>query len=1529
MRWQVIKIRVFRWVRNIVLYSAYVAILFVLVSFLLLQIPSVQKALIERYTGDLENIIGFKVSFSAINLRWYDRLVIEDLLVTDPEHNEMIRVGDLKVNFRISSLWQKSDINIDGAALDSATVNLIRIKESDSTSDLNINIFIDRINKMSAGGGGGKSPKVNIGEIVLDRSAFSYNETDRDSIKQGFDYRHFRLALEDGELMNFKVIGDTIQFNLNSLNAVDQATKLEVKSLKTFFLISQTSMEFLGVQAKVGRSYIADTVIFTYNSQRDFNDFNNKVNFNGLLKNTYLHPADLELFAPGAKAIGQPVTLSGKVTGRVNRLHYSDMDVLFGNTTLNGSLDLDGLPSINETFITLKLKRSRVDIDDFRFAFDDFVFERLKPLDKLSMQGTFTGFTNDFVADATLDGRLGWIRSNINLKVNEKDLDKTTYRGGIELKDFELGTYFNDTTLFQNVTLRGNVSGRGLTYESADFLLVGTINSVGIMGYDYVNINTNARFAKQFFAGAMKIDDPNLRFNAEGSIDFRRDRDVVQIRANLDTALVHKLGFSKKDLAISSFININSHGLQIDSLFGDALFRDTKVHYNSKYIELDSMHLISEKQGDERQITFRSSLFDASMKGNYYYSTLFNDFNKLFQELMLSIRNDKAAIATYYASKRKSSQEYEANIQVNLHDINPLTNLAGIDLQMSRGTVIQGRFTNGLTSILQAFSTVDTITYEGKYFLGNDIEFTGSKIRDSANVLAMATVRSNKQIFTKALRTNNLLVEGIWNRDHVDLGLDVDQEGLNNQLRLRSEVDFLNDSTKIKILPSRITALDREWVVDNKNYILFKGNEFTINHLQVHNDTQSILLDGVISDDPTKELTLTIDNLGLEILNTFSTEKFLGVLNAKLIGKDLHHRPFIQNDVQIDSLTVNDFLIGDVAGKNQWNPETQKFDINFSIDRLLERTMVLEGIYDPAQQENPLNVKATFNNARLRFLESVLRGLFSEIDGELTGTYNIRGTFAKPTLSGEGMVKDGKILIDYLRTVYSFNGKLGMSPTQIIFDEMEMTDAYENKGTLRGYIAHKNFNKFVLNLDGEFVNFQVLNTTSKDNTLFYGQGYATGTLNIFGPSSNLKISANARTENKTKIFIPISGASEVDKKDFITFANFTDSLTILDGLKNVQAKKTELTGVSVDINLDITPAAYAEIIFDIKAGDIIRGRGNGDLRLQLDTKGEFNMFGGIQFTEGAYNFTLYDIINKEFTIKPGSRLLWYGDPYAGIMNITASYRQLASLAPIYDKEPDILSEAAIKRKYPIEVQLKLDGPMLSPTFQFDLASPDLPTLITLSNGTQKRLSFDFAAFKTRLDEQELKRQVFSLIILRRLSPLDAFSTSGSLANSVSELLSNQLSYWLTQVDQNLEIDLDLGALDAEAFNTFQLRLSYSFLNGRLRVTRDGTFTSASQQQQSVASIAGDWTVDYLLTPDGKFRVKMYSRSNFNALSSSLGAQTAVTTGFSLMHTQSFNEVKDLLRGAREKRRKEMEQQMELEELQELDSVAAQKSGGNK
>ena len=186
----------------------------------------------------------------------------------------------------------------------------------------------------------------------------------------------------------------------------------------------------------------------------------------------------------------------------------------------------------------------------------------------------------------------------------------------------------------------------------------------------------------------------------------------------------------------------------------------------------------------------------------------------------------------------------------------------------------------------------------------------------------------------------------------------------------------------------------------------------------------------------------------------------------------------------------------------------------------------------------------------------------------------------------------------------------------------------------------------------------------KDNSLFYGQAYATGTLNFSGPISNLKITSSARTEKNTRVYIPIGGTSSSRSEGVYQLCKFYryhhSPKKCYEGHQN----KINLTGITFDLNLDVTPDAYCEIIFDLKAGDIIRGRGNGELKLQIDTKGEFNMFGPFEFTEGWYNFTLYDIINKEFEIKKGSRITWLGDPYQAMMDIDASYNQLASLYPI-------------------------------------------------------------------------------------------------------------------------------------------------------------------------------------------------------------------------------------------------------------------------
>ncbi|MEM9325135.1 MAG: translocation/assembly module TamB domain-containing protein, partial [Bacteroidota bacterium] len=325
-------------------------------------------------------------------------------------------------------------------------------------------------------------------------------------------------------------------------------------------------------------------------------------------------------------------------------------------------------------------------------------------------------------------------------------------------------------------------------------------------------------------------------------------------------------------------------------------------------------------------------------------------------------------------------------------------------------------------------------------------------------------------------------------------------------------------------------------------------------------------------------------------------------------------------------------------------------------------------------------------------------------------------------------------------------------------------------------------------------------------------------------------------------------------------------------------------GVTIDLDLNVTPDAYAELIFDAQKGDIIRGRTQGALQVQLNKSGELSVNGGLEIISGAYNFTVPGI-NKEFQLRRGGTISWTGDPYDGQIDLEATYRQIASLQ---DWDPSIENTS----KIPFLVVLDLQGAMMKPQIVFSIETDE----VTVIPGTQADLRRFLLTVNDR--EDELNRQVFSLLMLRRLSPQNSFQLAEvgrGISSSVSEILSNQLSYWLSQSDENLEVDIDLAGLDQDAFNTFQYRLAYSFFDGRLKVSGGNSFDGPASQESEIPqannNLFDNWSVEYLISPDGRLRVKVFSRVN-PAFTNT--ADNFQETGASVQYVQSFNQFRELI-----------------------------------
>lgn len=1486
--------------------TAVVLILLLLTISLLLQIPSVQTRVVKKITASLSKKLELPVSIQSVHIAWFDEVKLNKILIQDPYQDTLIYADNILMDFKLGNLLDKRITSFDLAKVDHAVVKL---RKNNADEDVSMTVFARNLRKLFVvpTQSGSKKKPFRITNLSLANSRFSLIDNSKDSLTDRWDYGHFTIENINARLSDMMVSNDTFQIDIQKLTCNDQSTGFPIHELKSSFRISQQAMEFGDLQLKAGQSEFNNDLTFLYNGSANLSYFNDSVTVKSDLEDVNIHSADLGLFAPYFKQFDENYYLSGKIDGKVSQFSFTDFKLKFGYSLLAGDLEMNGLPSIEETFIFLDVNQSNIRAIDLQKYVDQKFYRQLSAFGHILFTGRFLGFKNDFVANGDFITDLGNLSSDINLKISE-DRINSTYSGKLMLDKFHLGKLIGNDSLVQWVSMNGNLKGKGFTEETADLHLNATFNRLDIKNYSYNNIETSARFAKELFIGQLTVDDPNLKLQTNALIDLQHENKILKVSAVIDSMFLQPLNFSNKPMSISTRADIQLNGFNLDSLLGDIYLNNLQVTREERHLNLDSVALIIQKNADERLLLLHSDILEFTASGDYNLSLVTKDISRQLKEYSLRIKNKKEELEQYYENKTTvAGQDFYIKYALKLSNINSLIQLYAPKVSLSENTLIEGVYMGGYTSLVSINSKIDTLKFNNYALLGNEIDIHTFKNFNSPEITADVQITSAHQQLKELQSTDSLQLNLIWNENHIDLLFGLAQSNSSNYVNLTGQIDFLTDKTQVHFDPSMLYILEKGWHFQEDNKINIAQKEVTFENFKISFEDQDIALAGKVSEDENEKLVVDIHNLQLDVLNTMLTRKHQGEVNGTLLLSNFYSGIIIESDVRVDSLQLDDFAIGDIHGQSFWDNQLGRLNVAADLFRDGSKKIAMAGYIEPNNNQE-LHAYAYLNDANLNMVEPFTKDFFSNINGELDGEYEIEGTLQEPLITGTGSLTGGQVTVNYLNTTYDFNAELSFKKKTMLITKMMVYDEDRNVSNLRGLVEHDNLRDFRLDVSGTLNNFKVLNKSAKDGDLYYGVAKVTGDIRFFGPIDNLNISANATTNRGTRFFIPLSETASVEQQDFIQIIQNKNQTkaTIEEEVKEVNLK-----GLNLDFDLEVTPDAYCEIIFDLTAGDIIRGRGDGKLKMQINTQGEFNMFGQVEIQEGAYNFTLYNVINKEFDILPNSTLTWSGDPYKAEMNINASYNQLASLVPLFE-DTTFHNLTEIRRKYPAKVLLELQGDLMSPEIDFDIEVENYPNTILVNRGGGAEaysLAARIDAFNNRLtnDEQELKRQVFSLMVLRRFSPENSFNVSGSFGNSVSEFISNQLSYWITQFDENLEIDVDLGSMDEEAFNTFQLRLSYTFMDGRLRITRNGGFTN-QQNQPDLTSIAGDWTLEYFLSADGKLRVKMYNRTNFNNFDPGNETNTTTTAGFSLMHTESFDKIVELFQNSRKKNRKEEDDQ---------------------
>jgi hypothetical protein len=163
------------------------------------------------------------------------------------------------------------------------------------------------------------------------------------------------------------------------------------------------------------------------------------------------------------------------------------------------------------------------------------------------------------------------------------------------------------------------------------------------------------------------------------------------------------------------------------------------------------------------------------------------------------------------------------------------------------------------------------------------------------------------------------------------------------------------------------------------------------------------------------------------------------------------------------------------------------------------------------------------------------------------------------------------------------------------------------------------------------------------------------------------------------------------------------------------------------------------------------------------------------------------------------------------------------------------------------------------------------------------------------DEQELNKQVISLLVIHRFLPVNTGIVAQDAVNegintNVGSLISSQVSSWLSQISESfiskyvedIRFDVNYTAENKRYQRQLELALSTSLFDDR--VLLNGSY--------DVENITGNFEVSYQLKKDNnKVRLKVFTKSDNNPIYQ----ENINRQGLGLFFRREFNTVGDLFK----------------------------------
>ena len=1429
--------------------------------------------------------------------------------VNAPESILKLKLGEIDLS-KIDFDYQSEETKL------SATFYLKKLLAKIDKIDLNNKlILLESIDLTGAEGGlaFGKIDKTKVKKEVVNeepgwelkvnktefkRVNFTYDNNNAVTIPRGIDYNHLNFTKLNLQIDAFHYSTENISGQANSLTFRDQSG-LNIQSFTAEFFYGKKNAFFKKLYLKTPQTELRDEILIGYPSIGSLAKNPGELGITANLKKSKLGIKDILLFAPIIVKTNPFMSypnailhVNGSVSGKLKNFAFPDIEISgIGTTKVVASGRIVGLPDSNKAFFDLNVKQLQSGSKDLNGILPPGTIPnsiQLPP--KFSAVGTFKGTMTNFYTNMNLVSSFGNAKIKGNYDRRIKNQDK--YDAQTELTNFDLGKFIKNNAVGK-VTLKATVKGSGSNLKTANASLNGTIQKAYYNNYTYQNLSIKGSVRNGNFNATAVANDPNLKFDLISSGSFKDKYPTGKLKLNVDIADLEKLNLHAGPMKIRGVVDADIQSANLDYLNGTMQANSISITNEAGQFEIDSINVVATSTSEKNTLVLNSPFMDAEVIGKYKLS-----------QIATAVSN---SVAHYYDSNPNSrkkvvgKQEFAFKIEIKDSPI--------------------------IVKLIPELKSLEPINIDGRYNSVNDsIVLNGRvpKLIYGANTITNATLTVDTQ--DNAL-VYNFIVDDIQNQQfelpHTAITGKVKQNLVDYTVQLKDAKDVerylitgtlkaVNGNNEISLGPDNLLLNYQSWKIAQDNLILFGKKGIYADNFDLSKDGSSIR---VQSQSNAINAPIAIDFTDFDI-NTITSmvEKndlqMSGKINGNALVKNVTATPLFTSDLTIENFTFQKDTVGNISVKVN-NAIANRYDAVIAITGQ-GNEVNLDGNYKTTDSSFDMNL--AIGKLNLKSIQGFTLNNLKESTGFFTGNFKITGTASQPKVVGELQFNEIAFTATPLNSKFkSANDKIVFTGDAILFDNFIIKDEMENDLTINGKINSKNFRNFGFDLALDADNFKAINSTAKDNKLYYGELYLDNHLKISGNFDNPVVEGSIKINEDTKftVVIPQSDPSVAEREGIVEFIDQDNPQIVQTVVIDEFSNESAIRGINASVNIEIDKEAELSLVIDKANGDFLKLKGEAQLNGGIDPSGKTTLTGRYELSEGSYEMN-FNAIKRKFDIKKGSYILWTGEPTTANINVTAIYKtEAAPIDLVNDQLGSVTAQVrnTYMQKIPFETGLKMTGELLKPIISFDIVLPEGNNSVSteIINTTQAKLS------QLRQQPDEMNKQVFALLLLNRFIGENPFASEtggtnvSSLAReSASKILSQQLNNLAGDLIEGIDLNFDLNTSDdyttgqRENKTELSVGVSKKLLNDRLKVTVGSSFGIEGPQQvnQNANNIAGDVSLDYQISKDGRYRMRVYRLNKYQV---ALQGEV-VETGIAFIITMDYNKFRELF--SKSKARKE-------------------------